>query len=110
MLEYFRDSNFASFFPAGILSKFVKRVKIQLKQLEMLMASLKKRKHYGFQGSASKEQPSELTRDQFGLHKIIVAITDSGKLFGLDTSSKPTLNTRISRTYCIYYYYILDFS
>ncbi len=52
------------------------------------MASLKKKRNYGLQDPQFKEQSKELTRDQFGLHKIIVALTDAGKLFGLDTASK----------------------
>ena len=67
---------------------FVRRVKVQLKQLEVFTASLKKRKQYDFHSAEQKAAPRDLTRDQFGLHKIIVAVTESGKLFGLDTSSK----------------------
>ena len=76
------------FHSAGILSMFMKRVKVQLKQLEVFMASLKKRKHYDIQSGQQREHTDDLTRDQFGLHKIIVAVTDSGKLFGLDSTSK----------------------
>ena len=66
---------------------FARRVKVQIKQLEAFTASLKKRKQYDYHSAEQKETPNDLTRDQFGLHKIIVAVTESGKLFGLDTSS-----------------------
>ena len=67
---------------------FIRRVKVQLKQLEVFTASLKKRKQFDYQGNNQKESSDDLTRDQFGLHKIIVAVTESGKIFGLDTTSK----------------------
>lgn len=61
---------------------------MQLKQLEVFTASLKKRRQFDHHGDMQKDQSNDLTRDQFGLHKIIVAVTESGKIFGLDTTSK----------------------
>ena len=79
---------------------FIRRVKIQIKQLEVFTASLKKRKQPDFHGTQQKDQSNDLTRDQFGLHKIIVAVTESGKLFGLDTSSKQK-HLMLSIFYCL---------
>ena len=72
---------------------FARRVRVQLKQLEVFSASLKKRKQYEHHSAEQKDPSNDLSRDQFGLHKIIVAVTESGKLFGLDTTSMfhPTL-------------------
>ena len=56
--------------------------------MEVFTASLKKRKQYDYLSAQQKGNSNDLTRDQFGLHKIIVAVTESGKLFGLDTASK----------------------
>ena len=79
---------------------FLKRVKIQFKQLEVLMASLKKRKHYADQSGSKGNQ--EIARDQFGLAKVIIAVTESGKIFALDSLSK-----FVSISYCCIFINVL---
>jgi len=68
------------FYVAGAFSMFVRRLFSQLQQLRTLFETV----------LGIIETPSEITgtksnlvRDQFGLHKIIVAVTSAGKVIKL---------------------------
>lgn len=68
------------FYVAGAFSMFVRRLFSQLQQLRTLFETV----------LGIIETPSEVTgtksnlvRDQFGLHKIIVAVTSAGKVIKL---------------------------
>lgn len=66
---------------AGAFSMFVRRLLSQLQQLRTLIATV-----LGLIESPSSETTrtkSNLVRDQFGLHKIIVAVTSVGKVINL---------------------------
>nr|CAD7589368.1 unnamed protein product [Timema genevievae] len=64
----------------GILGMFVHRISSQIIQLRSSLMTL-------LGDRMSEGQSSGLVRDEFGLHKIIVAATASGKLFGIDNLS-----------------------
>ncbi|KAL4149129.1 hypothetical protein QTP88_003140 [Uroleucon formosanum] len=65
----------------GAFSMFVRRLLSQLQQLRTLFATV-----LGIIESPSETTgtKSNLVRDQFGLHKIIVTVTSAGKIFGID--------------------------
>ncbi|VVC41234.1 Hypothetical protein CINCED_3A015652 [Cinara cedri] len=70
---------------SGAFSMFVHRVFSQFQQLRTLIATV-----LGIIETPSSETigtKSNLVRDQFGLHKIIVAVTSAGKIFGIDNLS-----------------------
>lgn len=64
---------------------FTQRIQAQFKQLQAFVASLNMDRDESIIDNNEKKNGEELTRDQFDLRKIIVAVTASGKLFGLDT-------------------------
>ncbi|XP_025197839.1 ER membrane protein complex subunit 1 isoform X2 [Melanaphis sacchari] len=66
---------------SGAFSMFVRRLFSQLQQLRILFETV-----FGIIESPSETTgtKSNLVRDQFGLHKIIVAVTSAGKVFGID--------------------------
>lgn len=61
--------------PGDILGMFIKRVTSQTRQLTSLFT--------GQQAGSSQD----LVRDEFGLHKLIILMTEVGKLYALDTST-----------------------
>ena len=66
---------------------FSQRIQAQFQQFQAFVASLnieQDEKH----GKNEDEKNGKLTRDQFDLRKIIVVVSASGKLFGLDTIGK----------------------
>uniref|UniRef100_A0A2A4K944 ER membrane protein complex subunit 1 n=1 Tax=Heliothis virescens TaxID=7102 RepID=A0A2A4K944_HELVI len=64
----------------SIWAAFSRRLQTQLQQLQTLVHSV--------QGDgAAQHAPAALVRDYFGLHKIIVLVTDVGKIFGMDNLS-----------------------
>lgn len=65
------------FYIAGPFSMFVRRLFSQIQQLRTLFATV-----FGVIESPSETTgtKSNLVRDQFGLHKIIVAVTSAGKV------------------------------
>ncbi|XP_052754420.1 ER membrane protein complex subunit 1 [Galleria mellonella] len=64
----------------SIWSAFSRRLQTQLQQLQALLQ--------GLQGERSAgAEPEPLVRDYFNLHKIIVLVTDVGKIFGMDNLS-----------------------
>lgn len=68
------------FYVAGAFSMFVRRLFSQLQQLRTLFATV-----LGMIESPSETTgtKSNLVRDQFGLHKIIVTVTSAGKVMKL---------------------------
>ncbi|EDV23975.1 uncharacterized protein TRIADDRAFT_37902 [Trichoplax adhaerens] len=70
----------------GVLSLFFRRISSQLSQLQVLIASFKDFP-YNIWSSGNNKKDQKLVRDQFNLRKMIVAVTLSGKLFGIDTAS-----------------------
>lgn len=68
------------FYVAGAFSMFVRRLFSQLQQLRTLFETV-----LGIIETPSKTTgtKSNLVRDQFGLHKIIVAVTSAGKVIKL---------------------------
>ena len=73
-------------FTDDILSRFLRRIRAQVKQFQHFAASLNAQREHGFMAQMSNSEEERLTRDQFNIRKIIVAVTKAGKLFGLDTS------------------------
>uniref|UniRef100_A0A1B6DQ56 ER membrane protein complex subunit 1 n=1 Tax=Clastoptera arizonana TaxID=38151 RepID=A0A1B6DQ56_9HEMI len=66
---------------------FIRRVASQLMQLQSFILSL-----VNLRGLANNaEGRADLVRDQFGLHKMIVAVTSVGKIFGIDNFSGETV-------------------
>ncbi|KAK9507318.1 hypothetical protein O3M35_007202 [Rhynocoris fuscipes] len=63
----------------GIIGMLTRRLSSQLLQLKSLMNTL-----IGLASSQVKSPGRNLVRDTFGLHKIIVAVTKSSKIFGID--------------------------
>lgn len=67
----------------GCVGMFVRRIASQLLQLQSLLLTV-----LGLREPTSNaEGRADLVRDQFGLHKMIVAITSVGKIFGIDNLS-----------------------
>lgn len=62
---------------------FSQRIKAQFQQLQAFLASLNIDNDDG--DNVKNGKGEDLTRDQFDLRKIIIVVTASGKLFGLDT-------------------------
>jgi ER membrane protein complex subunit 1 len=69
------------FFLGDIYGAFVRRFHAQFMQLKSLLLQVLGAGH------PSPSQQAGLVRDAFGLHKMIVAVTDSGKVFGIDNIS-----------------------
>ncbi|XP_035440755.2 ER membrane protein complex subunit 1 isoform X2 [Spodoptera frugiperda] len=65
----------------SIWAAFSRRLQTQFQQLQTLVHSIQS-------GEVLEDDPpSALVRDYFGLHKIIVLVTDVGKIFGMDNLS-----------------------
>jgi len=68
------------FYVAGAFSMFVRRLFSQLQQLRTLFETVLGIIETPSETTGTK---SNLVRDQFGLHKIIVAVTSAGKVIKL---------------------------
>lgn len=68
------------FYVAGAFSMFVRRLFSQLQQLRTLFETVLGIIEIPSETTGTK---SNLVRDQFGLHKIIVAVTSAGKVIKL---------------------------
>ncbi|XP_067005032.2 ER membrane protein complex subunit 1 isoform X2 [Anabrus simplex] len=66
----------------GFMGMFAHRLMSQFLQLRLIFMAL-----LGLGEQPSPGQSAGLVRDEFGLHKIIVAATSVGKLFGIDNLS-----------------------
>ncbi|CAH0583257.1 unnamed protein product [Chrysodeixis includens] len=66
---------------SSIWAAFTRRLQTQFQQLQTLIQGLQKA------DGEPDEAPPALVRDYFGLHKIIVLVTDVGKIFGMDNLS-----------------------
>ncbi|XP_054268217.1 ER membrane protein complex subunit 1 isoform X2 [Macrosteles quadrilineatus] len=66
----------------GPLGMFTRRISSQLSQLQGLVMTV-----LGLKEQSSGNGRADLVRDDFGLHKIIVAVTSIGKVFGIDNLS-----------------------
>ncbi|KAG8315849.1 DUF1620 super, partial [Homalodisca vitripennis] len=67
----------------GSLTMLVRRVTSQLLQLQTLLMTV-----FGLrEPSNNVNELADLVRDDFGLHKIIVAFTSVGKIYGIDNLS-----------------------
>ena len=71
-----------------VLSMFSQRIQAQFQQFQAFVASLNIERDENLGGNEDTKNGEELTRDQFDLRKIIVVVSSSGKLFGLDTLGK----------------------
>lgn len=82
----FHIHSYSLFFTAGsIVSMFSQRIQAQFQQFQAFVASLNVEREDNVRENEERKSGEELTRDQFDLRKIIVVVTASGKLFGLDT-------------------------
>ena len=79
-------------FADDILSRFLRRIRAQVKQFQHFAASLNAQREHGFMSEMPSSEEEKLTRDQFNIQKIIVAVTKAGKLFGLDSSGQCVLS------------------
>ena len=70
---------------------FSQRIQAQFQQFQAFVASLNIERDENLGENEDQKNGEELTRDQFDLRKIIVVVTKSGKLFGLDTIGKNEL-------------------
>ncbi|XP_028413058.1 ER membrane protein complex subunit 1-like [Dendronephthya gigantea] len=68
-----------------VFSMFSQRIQAQFQQFQAFLASLNIEREENLGESDDQKNGEDLTRDQFDLRKIIVVVTASGKLFGLDT-------------------------
>lgn len=64
---------------------FSQRIQAQFQQFQTFVASLNTERSENLEDNEDQKNGEELTRDPFDLRKIIVVVTVSGKLFGLDT-------------------------
>ncbi|XP_043271773.1 ER membrane protein complex subunit 1 isoform X2 [Venturia canescens] len=62
-----------------IIGMFVRRISAQANQVKILLQTV-----FGVIPQLSSQR-ADLVRDQFGLHKMIVAATSAGKLYGIET-------------------------
>ncbi|XP_029195823.2 ER membrane protein complex subunit 1-like [Acropora millepora] len=73
-----------------VLSMFIRRIRAQVKQFQVLVkqfqAFVKAQQEHGFLTESANVEEELLTRDQFNLRKLIVLVTSSGKLFGLNSA------------------------
>ena len=67
---------------------FTQRIQAQFQQFQAFVASLNIDGEEHSSDNNDQKNGEELTRDQFDLRKIIVAVTASGKIFGLDSIGK----------------------
>lgn len=69
---------------------FIRRIRAQVKQFQVLIkqfqAFLKAQQEHGIFAESGEDTEEQLTRDQFNLRKMILIVTSSGKLFGLDSA------------------------
>ena len=76
--------------PGDVLSMFIRRIRAQVKQFQVLVkqfqAFVKAQQEHGFLTESANVEEELLTRDQFNLRKLIVLVTSSGKLFGLNSA------------------------
>lgn len=68
---------------------FIRRIRAQAKQFQALVKQFQtfvnaQQGHAPTQDVTTTEE-EQLTRDQFNLRKLILTVTDSGKIFGLDS-------------------------
>ncbi|CAG9579588.1 unnamed protein product [Danaus chrysippus] len=59
---------------------FVRRLQSQVQQLQVLVERLRS-------GEVLEQGPASLHRDYFNLHRIMVLVTEAGKIFGMDNLS-----------------------
>lgn len=73
-----------------ILSMFIHRIRAQVKQFQVLVkqfqAFVKAQQEHGFFAESTDNEEEQLTRDQFNLRKLIIIVTSSGKIFGLNSA------------------------
>ncbi|KAL9950542.1 hypothetical protein ACROYT_G043054 [Oculina patagonica] len=73
-----------------VVSMFIRRIRAQVKQFQVLVkqfqAFVKAQQEHGFFAESADEEEEQLTRDQFNLRKLILIVTSSGKLFGLNSA------------------------
>ncbi|XP_068727259.1 ER membrane protein complex subunit 1-like [Montipora capricornis] len=73
-----------------VLSMFIRRIRAQVKQFQVLVkqfqAFVKAQQEHGFLTESTEDKEEQLTRDRFNLRKLIVLVTSSGKLFGLNSA------------------------
>ena len=60
-----------------------------MKQFQHFAASLNAQREQGFMTETANSEEEKLTRDQFNIRKVVVAVTKAGKIFGLDSSGEP---------------------
>ncbi|XP_037296873.1 ER membrane protein complex subunit 1 isoform X2 [Manduca sexta] len=65
----------------SIWAAFTRRIHTQLQQLQTLINALQRGE------TSADDDSSALVRDYFNLHKIMVLVTDVGKIFGMDNLS-----------------------
>jgi hypothetical protein len=68
---------------------FIRRIRAQAKQFQALVKQFQtfvnaQQGHVPTQDVTTTEE-EQLTRDQFNLRKLILTVTDAGKIFGLDS-------------------------
>jgi hypothetical protein len=63
------------------ISLFIQRITVQLTQLQMYLSSLNGKQ----EGELEDLTVEGMSRDRFNLRKLIVVLTSSGKLFGIDS-------------------------
>ncbi len=81
-------NTFSIYYIGKVFSMFSQRIQAQFQQFQAFVASLNIERDENLGENEDQKSGEELTRDQFDLRKIIVVITASGKLFGLDTIGK----------------------
>ena len=69
---------------------FIRRIRAQVKQFQVLVkqfqAFVKAQQEHGFFAESTDNEEEQLTRDQFNLRKLIIIVTSSGKIFGLNSA------------------------
>ncbi|XP_013409710.1 ER membrane protein complex subunit 1-like isoform X1 [Lingula anatina] len=73
-------------------TKFVKRLTTQLSQVKSFVVHLQQQllkgpRHQYLEEDNEFNEDEELTRDEFSINKMIVAVTAPGKLFGIESST-----------------------
>ena len=71
---------------------FLRRIRAQAKQFQVLVkqfqAFVNAQQERGLFAETESAEEEQLTRDQFNLRKLILIVTESGKLFGLDSAGR----------------------